>query len=34
MAKAKLIPPYGGKLVNLVVEGKERRTSPAWELLP
>ncbi|MCE9646927.1 MAG: bifunctional sulfate adenylyltransferase/adenylylsulfate kinase [Chloroflexi bacterium] len=24
MAKAKLIPPYGGKLVNLVVEGKER----------
>jgi len=24
MAKAKLISPYGGKLVNLVVEGKER----------
>lgn len=24
MAKAKLITPYGGKLVNLVVEGKER----------
>lgn len=24
MAKAKLIAPYGGKLVNLVVEGKER----------
>jgi sulfate adenylyltransferase len=24
MSKAKLIPPYGGKLVNLVVEGKER----------
>ena len=24
MAKAKLIPPYGGKLVNLVVEGKAR----------
>src|SRR5512137_1827993 len=24
MAKAKLIPPYGGKLVNLMVEGKER----------
>jgi sulfate adenylyltransferase len=24
MAKAKLIPPYGGKLINLVVEGKER----------
>ncbi len=24
MAKAKLIPPYGGKLVNLVVEGKDR----------
>jgi sulfate adenylyltransferase len=24
MAKAQLIPPYGGKLVNLVVEGKER----------
>ncbi|GAB4540112.1 MAG: bifunctional sulfate adenylyltransferase/adenylylsulfate kinase [Anaerolineales bacterium] len=24
MAKANLIPPYGGKLVNLVVEGKER----------
>jgi len=24
MAKAKLIPPYGGKLVNLVVAGKER----------
>lgn len=24
MAKAKLIPPYGGKLVNLVVTGKER----------
>ncbi|MBI5933964.1 MAG: bifunctional sulfate adenylyltransferase/adenylylsulfate kinase [Chloroflexi bacterium] len=24
MAKAKLIPPYGGKLVNLVAEGKER----------
>ncbi len=24
MAKAKLIPPYGGKLVNLVVEGAER----------
>jgi sulfate adenylyltransferase len=24
MAKAKLIPPYGGKLVNLLVEGKER----------
>ncbi len=24
MTKAKLIPPYGGKLVNLVVEGKER----------
>ncbi len=24
MAKAKLIPPYGGKLVNLVVEGEER----------
>jgi sulfate adenylyltransferase len=24
MAKAKLIPPYGGQLVNLVVEGKER----------
>jgi len=24
MAKAKLIPPYGGKLVNLVVEGSER----------
>src|SRR5437867_11410945 len=24
MAKAKLIDPYGGKLVNLVVEGKER----------
>jgi sulfate adenylyltransferase len=24
MAKAKLIPPYGGKLVNLIVEGKER----------
>ena len=24
MAKAKLIPPYGGKLVNLVTEGKER----------
>src|SRR5512145_2515323 len=26
MAKAKLISPYGGKLVNLVVEGKERET--------
>lgn len=24
MAKAKLIAPYGGKLINLVVEGKER----------
>jgi len=24
MAKAKLIPPYGGKLVNLVLTGKER----------
>src|SRR3990172_6039432 len=24
MAKAKLIPPYGGRLVNLMVEGKER----------
>ena len=24
MSKAKLIAPYGGKLVNLVVEGKER----------
>jgi len=24
MAKAKLITPYGGKLVNLIVEGKER----------
>jgi sulfate adenylyltransferase len=24
MAKAKLIPPYGGKLVNLMVDGKER----------
>src|SRR5512144_2799663 len=24
MTKAKLIAPYGGKLVNLVVEGKER----------
>ncbi len=24
MAKANLIPPYGGKLVNLVLEGKER----------
>ena len=24
MAKAKLIPPYGGKLINLVIEGKER----------
>ena len=24
MANAKLIPPYGGKLVNLVIEGKER----------
>ena len=24
MAKAKLIPPYGGKLVNLLVDGKER----------
>src|SRR4026208_268542 len=24
MSKAKLINPYGGKLVNLVVEGKER----------
>ncbi|MBK8418733.1 hypothetical protein [Candidatus Villigracilis saccharophilus] len=24
MTKAKLIPPYGGKLVNLIVEGKER----------
>ena len=24
MAKANLITPYGGKLVNLVVEGKER----------
>ncbi len=24
MVKAKLIPPYGGKLVNLMVEGKER----------
>ncbi len=24
MAKAKLISPYGGKLINLVVEGKER----------
>jgi sulfate adenylyltransferase len=24
MAKAKLIPPYGGKLVNLLVEGRER----------
>jgi sulfate adenylyltransferase len=24
MAKAKLIPPYGGKLVNLMIEGKER----------
>ena len=24
MAKAKLITPYGGKLVNLVAEGKER----------
>src|SRR4030095_11967843 len=24
MSKAKLISPYGGKLVNLVVEGKER----------
>ena len=24
MAKATLITPYGGKLVNLVVEGKER----------
>src|SRR5574338_1429544 len=24
MSKAKLITPYGGKLVNLVVEGKER----------
>ena len=24
MAKANLISPYGGKLVNLVVEGKER----------
>ena len=24
MSKANLITPYGGKLVNLVVEGKER----------
>ncbi len=24
MAKAKLIPPYGGKLINLMVEGRER----------
>ncbi len=24
MSKAKLIAPYGGKLVNLVVEGNER----------
>ena len=24
MSKAKLIPPYGGKLVNLLVTGKER----------
>ena len=24
MSKANLIPPYGGKLVNLIVTGKER----------